>query len=206
MGRVAIEEKKRALRQAVLFRRNALSSQDCLIWSQAIQSRALQLPAYNAALSLALYSPVQNEVATEDIFSKAISTERKIFYPRTRRGGAGEFIRVTSGADLCAGRFGILEPTGTEALCESDRRGLIVYVPGVAFDIAGNRLGRGRGWYDRLLAWLENKATLVALAYDFQVVEIVPTEAWDRKVHYVVTETRIIDCDAANAPLRHASQ
>jgi 5-formyltetrahydrofolate cyclo-ligase len=91
-------------------------------------------------------------------------------------------------------------------LSDGDRQDLVVFVPGVAFDAAGNRLGRGKGWYDRILARLDDKATLVALSYDFQVVEKVPTEARDRKVHYIVTETKLIDCDAANPPLRQVSQ
>ncbi len=206
MGRAAIEEMKRALRRTVLFRRNALTNQDRLVWGRAIQSRALQLPAYDSAASVALYSPAQNEVATEEILGKSISTGLKIFYPRTGSGNSGEFIRVTSAADLCAGRYGILEPKGTQALSASDRQDLIVYVPGVAFDLAGNRLGRGKGWYDRILARFKDRVTVVGLAYDFQVVDKVPAEAWDRKVNYVVTETRIIDCDAANMPLRQASQ
>jgi 5-formyltetrahydrofolate cyclo-ligase len=90
-----------------------------------------------------------------------------------------------------------------ERLSEADRSGLLVFVPGVAFDAAGNRLGRGKGWYDRMLEWLDDKAGLVALAYECQVVEEVPTEAWDRKVHYIVTEKRIIECSAGPALTPH---
>ncbi len=205
MGRVATEEKKRALRRAVMCRRNALTTQNCLVWGGAIQRRALHLPAYESARSVALYCPVQNEVATEEIFSESISAGRKVFYPRTGPGHAEEFIRVRSHAELVVGRYGILEPAGTEGLSTNDRQDLVVFIPGVAFDATGNRLGRGKGWYDRLLAWLEDEATLVALAYDFQVVEKVPAEVWDRKVHYVVTETGIIDCDTTKTPSRQVS-
>lgn len=206
MWRVANEEKKLALRETVLSQRNALTKHECLLRSRAIQTRALQLPAYAASRSVALYSPAQNEVDTEEILKNALIEGRKVFYPRTSAGGAGQFIRAASGDDLRAGPYGILEPTGTERLSDADRQDLVVFVPGVAFDAAGNRLGRGKGWYDRILASLDDKATLVALSYDFQVVEKVPTEAWDRKVHYIVTETRLIDCDTANPPLRQVSQ
>ena len=206
MWRVANEEKKRALRAALLYRRNALTEPEWLARSRAIQSRALQMPAYAASRSVALYSPAQNEVGTDEIRAKALIEGRKLFYPRTNQGGAGQFIRVASGDELSAGGYGILEPTGTEPLSESDRDGLVVFVPGVAFDAAGYRLGRGSGWYDRILPSLGDKATLVALAYDFQLVEQVPTDAWDRNVHYVVTETKLIDCGAEKAPLRQASQ
>lgn len=205
MWRVANEEKKLALRETVASQRNVLTKHECLLRSRAIQTRALQLPAYAASRSVALYSPAQNEVDTEEILKDALIEGRKVFYPRTSAGGAGQFIRA-SGDDLRAGPYGILEPTGTERLSDADRQDLVVFVPGVAFDAAGNRLGRGKGWYDRILASLDDKATLVALSYDFQVVEKVPTEAWDRKVHYIVTETKLIDCDTANPPLRQVSQ
>lgn len=195
MWRVSNEEKKLALRETVLSRRNALTKDECLLSSRAIQTLALELPAYVASRSVALYSPAQNEVDTEEILKNALIEGRKVFYPRNGADGAGQFIRVASGDDLRAGRYGILEPTGTERLSDGDRQDLVLFVPGIAFDAAGNRLGRGKGWYDRILASLDDKAILVALSYDFQVVEKVPTEAWDRKVHYIVTETKLIDCD-----------
>jgi 5-formyltetrahydrofolate cyclo-ligase len=77
--------------------------------------------------------------------------------------------------------------------------GLIVFVPGVAFDTRGQRLGRGKGWYDRLLRQLGGNTVFVGLGYEFQIVEEVPTESWDEKVHYVVTEERVIDCAETSA-------
>jgi 5-formyltetrahydrofolate cyclo-ligase len=75
---------------------------------------------------------------------------------------------------------------------------MVVFVPGVAFDVRGNRLGRGKGWYDRLLE-KSGRATFVALAYDFQIVDAVPSEDWDQRVHYLITERRIIDCGSMPA-------
>jgi 5-formyltetrahydrofolate cyclo-ligase len=174
--------------------------------SRAIQARALDLPAYQASLGVALYSPTQNEVGTEEILNNALSAERRVFYPRTGADGACEFIGVTSSTDLCAGRYGIREPSGTERLSRDHCAGLIVFVPGVAFDRMGNRLGRGKGWYDRMLASLEDKVTVVGLAYQFQIVEEVPTNAWDRRVHYIVTENHVIDCDAISLAVGSVSQ
>jgi 5-formyltetrahydrofolate cyclo-ligase len=78
-------------------------------------------------------------------------------------------------------------------LSAADKDVLVVFVPGVVFDLCGNRLGRGGGWYDRILAQL-NRGVFVGLAYDFQVVEKLAAEEWDRKVHFVITENRVIDC------------
>jgi 5-formyltetrahydrofolate cyclo-ligase len=206
MWRVANEEKKLALREALLSRRNALTGHEWLARSQTVQARALRMPAYAASRSVVLYSPARNEVGTGDILTHALIEGRKVFYPRTSAGGDGHFIGVRSGDELRSGRYGILEPTGQEPLSEGDRVGLVAFVPGVAFDAAGNRLGRGLGWYDRILPSLGDKAIVVGLAYDFQIVEQVPTQSWDRKVHYVVTETRLIDCGVPIRPLSRASQ
>jgi 5-formyltetrahydrofolate cyclo-ligase len=196
---VSKEEKKRVLRDATLSRRNSLSKSERLLWSRLIQARALQLPQYIASRSVVLYSAVRNEVATDDILEHSLKQGRGVFYPKMGSECSVDLIQVLSSAELQAGRFGILEPTGLELLAEADHEGLVVFVPGVAFDIRGNRLGRGQGWYDRLLARLGGGPLFVALAFEFQVVEEVPSESWDQKVHYVVTEKRCIDCAESSA-------
>ncbi|HEX9270892.1 MAG TPA: 5-formyltetrahydrofolate cyclo-ligase, partial [Candidatus Binatia bacterium] len=103
-------------------------------------------------------------------------------------------IKIGSATEFSPGRFGILEPIGEGRLAGRDREELVVFVPGVAFDLHGNRLGRGKGWYDRLIKKELGEATLVALAYDFQIVDEVPSEEWDQRVHYVITERSIVDC------------
>jgi 5-formyltetrahydrofolate cyclo-ligase len=205
MWRVDTEEKKLLLREAVLARRNSLTRHQCLFLSRAIQSRAIELLPYQVSRSVALYSATRNEVVTEDILDHALFSGRRVFFPRTSAEGAAEFIGITSSADLCPGRYGIREPSGAELLGTSDRAALVVFVPGVAFDRMGNRLGRGKAWYDRVLAQLED-ATIIGLAYQFQIVEQVPVSAWDRKVHYIVTEDEIIDCGEASGAAPPVSQ
>jgi 5-formyltetrahydrofolate cyclo-ligase len=142
---------------------------------------------------VALYSATGAEVSTRAILNDALESGRRVFYPRTCPDGGGEFIAVLSESDLRIGRYGICEPVGGDGLCEADCRSLAIFVPGVAFDRMGNRLGRGQGWYDRILAGLPGSTTL-ALAYEFQLVESVPVSGWDRRVHYIVTENFVIDC------------
>jgi 5-formyltetrahydrofolate cyclo-ligase len=194
MWGAATEEKRDALRAAALSRRNSLSKANFLLWSRLIQAKALELPRYLTSRTVALYSPVQNEVATDEILQQALRARRKVFYPKIGPENAVEFVQIFSAADLAAGRFGTLEPTGLSRLSEGDSEDLVVFVPGVVFDLSGNRLGRGKGWYDRMLSRLGNKGVFVGLAYEFQIVDRVPTEAWDQKVRYLVTEERVIDC------------
>lgn len=185
---------KRAIRSAIQSQRIQLSSSDARDWSRAIQAQALGLASYRAADAVALYSSINNEVATQEIFDASVQSGKSVYFPRIEPNKALALIRVFSALEFKPGQLGILEPTGEERLEANPLRRLIIFVPGIAFDSRGNRLGHGKGYYDRLLARLSAGATLVGLAYELQVVEAVPCETWDRKVHLIVTERRIIDC------------
>jgi 5-formyltetrahydrofolate cyclo-ligase len=189
-----MEENRDVLRGAALSRRNSLSRANCHLWSDSIQAKALKLPQYLAARSVALYSPVHNEVDTEAILENALAAGKQVYFPRLNRGDRAEFVQVFSRADLFVRRFGIAEPAGTNVLSLDDSAGLSVFIPGVLFDRRGHRLGRGGGWYDRALAQFGNRGVFIGLAYEIQIVESVPVESWDQKVHYVITENRVIDC------------
>lgn len=184
---------KQAIRSAIQSQRQRLGLADARSWSQAAQTLALALVPYRAAAAVALYSPIHNEVATGEIFHHALAVGKQVFFPRIEPDRSLALIRAGSAADFKPGPLGILEPNGSERL-DLGARSVIVFVPGIAFDPQGNRLGHGKGYYDRLLSGLSTSAALVALAYEFQVVEAVPCESWDQKVHLIVTERRIIDC------------
>jgi 5-formyltetrahydrofolate cyclo-ligase len=189
-----VEENRDVLRKAAMSRRNSLSRANCRSWSSSIQARALELPQYLAARAVALYSPVQNEVATEAILEDALLAGKQVFFPKLHRRDGAEFARVTSKDELAIGRFGIAEPAGTNGLALVDVAPMIVFIPGVLFDNRGHRLGRGGGWYDRALAQFGNRGFFVGLAYEVQIVERLPEQSWDQRVHYVITENRLIDC------------
>jgi 5-formyltetrahydrofolate cyclo-ligase len=190
------DENREALRRAALARRKSLASGDRLSWSNSIQARALDHPQFLVSRSVVLYSPIQNEVDTGEIQKRSLALGRKVFYPRIGQESESGFYRIFSPNDLAAGPFGIAEPDGGHPLMESDRANLVVFVPGVMFDRRGNRLGRGGGWYDRMLAQLETQGIYMGLAYEFQVVDRLVAREWDRKVHYVITENGVIDCNA----------
>ena len=188
-----MREKKHSLRAAALAQRSLLSRSETLARSRLIQARVLQFPPYLHSRSVALYNPIQNEVETRAIRDHGLITGKNVFFPRFGPENSLELIKIGSATEFSPGRFGILEPTGEGRMAGRDREELVVFVPGVAFDLRGNRLGRGKGWYDRLIKEL-GEATLVAVAYDFQIVDAVPTEEWDQRVHYVITETSVVDC------------
>ena len=189
-----MRDKKHALRAGALIQRGSLPVSEARASSGIIQEKVLHFPPYLTSPAVGLYSPIGNEVATERIRDHAFTSGKNVFYPKARKADGLCMIRVRSAEELKPGRYGILEPVGTEAMTDPDQQGLVVFVPGLAFDLHGRRLGRGKGHYDRLLGRLAEGATFVSLAYEFQIVEELPTEEWDRKVHHIITERRTIDC------------
>ena len=191
-----MEETRNQLRSAVLKRRSMLASSARRFWSGSIQAKVLELPQYLAAQSVAVYHAMGNEVETEAILSDALGRQKNVFCPKIGGDDPAVFLRIFSRTDLVPGRAGPAEPRGDVRLSKADCEALIVIVPGVVFDDRGNRLGRGGGWYDRALQSLDERGVFVGLAYEFPVVDTVPAESWDEKSHYVVTESRVIDCGA----------
>ncbi len=186
-------ERRDLLRQAALERRNALSEAEVYLWSQRIQTTALALDCYRSADAIAIYSPIQNEVDTGRLLDHALASGKRVFLPRWLGQEFG-FGQIASRSELVAGRLGILEPIGGRGLADADNQNFLVFVPGVVFDTRGNRLGRGAGYYDRLLARFCGSARIAGLAYEFQIVEAVPAQEWDYGMHFIVTEERPIDC------------
>jgi 5-formyltetrahydrofolate cyclo-ligase len=191
---------REGLRRGALSRRSALSPATCFSWGGSIQAKAIEFPQYQAARSVALYCAVGNEVETRAIRDHAFRHRKTVFCPKFSGADSAVFVALGSDAVLIDGGFGVPEPPGDECLSAADCESLIVFVPGVLFDGLGNRLGRGGGWYDRALQRLGDRGVFVGLAYDCQVIDRLPVQSWDQKVHYVITESKVIDCTAASQP------
>ncbi len=196
MQGAVLEESKLALRRAMLSRRASLSPAQRQFWSALIQATVLQFDPYLAATKVALYSSIENEVDTKGILSDALERKKRVFYPKIGIDDSAWFFEILDEGELCEGRFGISEPAGTRPLSLHSSENFIVFVPALAFDLSGHRLGRGGGWYDRLLASMQGDAVFVGLAFEFQIVQHLVTDEWDQRVHYIITEKRVIDCDA----------
>jgi len=188
-----MRDTKQSLRARARLRIEAFSSSELLHGNRSIAGRVLCLPVYLCSKSVALYSPIGNEVDTRPICDHALGQGKRVFYPKLNQGESC-LAQVESCEDLQPGPQGIREPVGANWLTAKDHDGLVLFIPGLAFDLQGNRLGRGRGWYDRVLVGLGTAVRRVALAYEFQIMEGLPMEEWDQKVHQIITEKRIIDC------------
>lgn len=133
-------------------------------------------PRFIAAQTVLLYHSLPDEVDTRD-FTRYWSTRKCILLP-TVKGNEIELHRFAGEDSLSEGAFGVQESTG-ELFTDYATIDLAV-IPGVAFDAKGNRLGRGKGFYDRLLERLKNHNIYkIGVCFDFQKVDEVPVEAHD---------------------------
>ena len=107
-----MREKKHQLRTEALLRRDARPSSELRLWNQQIQERVVDFLPYLMSCSVALYSPIGNEIATEEIREHALRTGKKLFYPKLTQGDDLNLVAVNSAEEMRLGRYGILEPAG----------------------------------------------------------------------------------------------
>jgi 5-formyltetrahydrofolate cyclo-ligase len=173
--------KKVEARQAIKAQKKALTEQ----YKQEASAQALakleSLDIFKDASNVLMYNSLPDELRTTQFLDKWHNT-KNIYLPRVN-GDDLEILRYNPEA-MHKGSFNIDEPDG-DCVCSIDDIDLIV-VPGVAFDSKCNRVGRGKGYYDRLLS--ANHATTVGIAYDFQVVDNIDVEPHDVPLDILITD------------------
>lgn len=148
--------------------------------------------AWNTAKSVLLFAPLRDELDIWPLLAVALEAGKQAALPRYE---AAE-DRYTAcpvlnpQADLTVGRFGIREPKPGPGREELKRLDLIL-VPGLAFDLHGRRLGRGKGFYDRLLGTVRGRTC--GVAFDEQIVDEIPVEPHDIRVDCILTPTRWVE-------------
>lgn len=197
---------KQRLRDRLRRQRRALPYADVVERSRRI-SRVFGASAiFRDARQVILYSPTENEVDTEAIWQHARQQDKRVYYPRLTAGRQEiEFVLRSEGQPLVPGAFGIPVPQGDELLAGVTAADVVV-TPAVAFDRAGRRLGRGRGYYDRAFRSVLAGALRVGVAYAFQIIDEVPSDIRDERVDYVVTETGCLECTPKSLPRRSNRQ
>ncbi len=153
--------------------------------SEVIMRRVEQSPLFAQAKVVLLYWSMADEVQTHAFVNRWYK-DKVVLLPCVV--GDDLVLRQYTGPEcLVAGeQFGIGEPAGTPEWTALDKVELIM-VPGVAFDSHGNRMGRGRGFYDRLLKSTPNAAK-IGVGYDFQLLDTIPVEPHDVPMDCVITD------------------
>lgn len=151
--------------------------------SSLIYNQVLQSDFYQQARSLAVYVSFKNEVSTHRLIARALKDGKKVFVPCLWQGEMKISQIKNFKIDLMPGPFGILQPRKCHI---SKIQPDLIFVPGLAFDKSGMRLGRGAGYFDRYLAGLRHTLK-IGLAFNEQLVKKVPTEKHDIRVDFVLT-------------------
>jgi 5-formyltetrahydrofolate cyclo-ligase len=186
---------KKSLREAALARRDALSAAQRATAADAIAARGLPVAVARGAV-LSGYSPIRSEFDPVPLMRKLERDGAVLALPViVSRDQPLLFRQWHANAELTKGQLGILEPDASAPSLDPD----IVLVPLAAFDRGGHRIGYGAGHYDRSLAMLRARKTVVAIGLAFSVQEVaaVPNDGHDERLDFVLTETETIDLRGA---------
>lgn len=185
----ALAKTKSTLRGEVRARLRAMSPEELANASTHLVSRILATPMWKNADSVLLFSPLQFEPDINPLLREALAARKLTALPwfdATTQSYSARWI-IDADRDLTVAKFGILEPRSSCHAAPLNRLDLVL-VPGVAFDAQGRRLGRGKGFYDRLLAHV--RGTKCGVGFDEQIVEAIPVAPLDVTLNCILTPTR----------------
>ncbi len=189
-----MELTKKEIRKAVLAERRALDKETVALASQVVCRKVLDIGAYEEAEDVCLYMPIRNEIDAMLLAAPAKADGKRVWVPKVvekgEKGEAGiiKFNAYTGEDDIVTGAYDIRESSSEEFLEPKDKT--VIIMPGAVFTPWRDRIGYGGGFYDRFLGEHPQCRT-IALCFDLQVVDDIPTEEFDRKPDYVVSETSI---------------
>jgi len=188
---------KQSLRQSIIAARLAITPAERLRLSHNIAEQLTKLEAFQTAVTILGYMNFGAEFAAEIFVRQALQDGKQVLLPKVNPDTKQlDLYRVTDLArDVAPGRWDIREPISERCEKVTDLSSVdFILLPGVAFGLDGARLGYGGGFYDKLLARMPHRPTLVAAGFAMQVVEGIPLEATDRKVEWLITEQETIHC------------
>lgn len=178
---------KKELRKTISDRKSKLTEEQLGCLSEKLFVHMEMLPVFQEAKIILLYHSLKDEVKTHTFIEKW-KYQKTIVLPVVE--GENLKLRIYNGSSyLKTGAYGIEEPTG-ELFTDYEKIDLAI-IPGISFDLHGNRLGRGKGYYDRLLPGI--KAYKIGICFAFQITEKIPTEPHDSKMNLIITENGVLN-------------
>ena len=178
-------EKKKALRDLLLERRDNTSHDLLKIASKKIQKKLDKIFAFKNAKKIGVYYPIGSEIFTQDIIQELLSKGKEVFLPKVMGEGM-EFRKIIDFSSLEPGNFDIMEP---KEECPVDNDLDVILVPTVGISQTGVRLGYGYGFYDRFLA--KNKTVAISLTLEKQIIKNIPKSEHDIIMNWIVTEDKM---------------
>ncbi|MDD2233580.1 MAG: 5-formyltetrahydrofolate cyclo-ligase [Desulfitobacteriaceae bacterium] len=181
---------KKEIRKQVLAKRASLGETARTEKSLLIQKKVMALAEYRIARTLMLFMNFRDEVETKGLAEDILAGGKQLVLPFCEPGGIIIPAVIKDLGELVTGMWGIREPAG-ERLVKAEISEIdFVLVPGAAFDLAGNRLGYGMGYYDRFFRLLSPSVPRVAVAFNCQIIAGVPVVEHDKKMSLLITEEK----------------
>jgi len=200
---------KSKLRNRILAELKSQKEEDRIKKSRQIEKQLFNLPEFKQARIIMFYVSTKFEVNTHDMIKKAIKLGKKVAVPVVSTDTSkAPPLKVTGGSacarkgspvdkmdaslisgqwQLQSGPYNIRQPKEEHRNIVSPKELDLIIVPGVAFDDEGNRLGRGKGYYDRFLQEKSDKTRTLGLAFSFQIVNNLPFSRHDHPVEIVIS-------------------
>ncbi|MEX2562596.1 MAG: 5-formyltetrahydrofolate cyclo-ligase [Nitriliruptoraceae bacterium] len=187
-GGEIIIKAKRQLRSQMRQARRRLDPATVATASEAVASRLITLPEITHAHVVMIYGAAPDEIDPQGCEQPLRDRGARITYPRVE-GNRLMVVEVAANSAFSTGFAGIQEPLGPPTDPQTVD---VVVVPGLGFDRTGRRLGQGKGYYDQLLPTM--RAIRIAVAFDEQIVDEIPTDAHDQAMDVIVTPSQLIRC------------
>lgn len=178
---------KKELRTLVRQRKAAHSPAELHAMSEQARRGVCRSPFWQRAKCVLLYHPLPDEVDVAPLLRAACCSGKRVYLPVVTGPASIEVRRWAPDTPMLTGAFGIEEPSGQEISPEEYAQIDLAIVPGMGFDHEGHRLGRGKGYYDRLLTRMPH-AHLMGVCFPFQLLPEIPHEAHDISMDTIVCD------------------
>ncbi len=188
---------KQALRRRMLDERRTLTRDWVDDASVAVVRHVRQQEVYGNARTVCLFCALDGEIRLDELRAERLAAGSRVLLPAWRPASADYGFKEWSlETELRPGHWGVMEPAVEAGALLQGRT--CMFVPGLAFDLNGARIGYGRGYYDRLQRFPVEDGCLVTIGVCFErqlMTEPLPQDPWDVRVDGVVTERRLVWCD-----------
>lgn len=176
-------ENKKEIRAYIRALKKQYSNEELIELSRPVTDKLLRHKKVKEAQTILMYYSLADEVYTHDTITKLVNMNKTVLLPRVIDDENMIICHYKSDKDLSEGAFHIMEPIGEE-FTDYNKIELCI-VPGMSFDSNNNRLGRGKGYYDRFLAKVPNSYK-IGVCFDFQKLKEIPSGKYDINVDEVI--------------------
>lgn len=184
---------KSEIRKIILNIRNNMTKEQVIEKSSIIMNKIISSEEYKKSQTVFIYMDFKNEVMTSDLIKSMLNEGKTVVIPYTDTVNTilipVELHDIEN--DLITSPFGYKEPKKEKIIPVDPKEFDLIVVPGVVFDKRLNRIGYGKGYYDRILINKRNDVKAIAVAFELQVLDEIPFEEHDVKMDMIITEENI---------------